>query len=59
MWNIILGVNSFVVMPIVTIFFLYSIGRAFLTWDWKLVVIAFILLALGMIAEVVLGALSE
>lgn len=59
MWNIILGVNSFIVVPIVTIFFLYSIGRAFIVGDWKLVVIAFLLLSLALVAEAILGAISE
>ena len=59
MWDKILAVNSFVVWPLSAIFFLYAIGRVILAWDWKLLVISFIIVALSTIAGVVVSIIME
>ena len=58
MWNTIMGINSWIVLPIVSIFFIYALGRAIILWEWKLFVIALVFFILALIAEVVLGILN-
>ena len=59
MWEKILAVNSFFFWPLSVIFFLYTVGRLILAWDWKLLVIGFILVAATTIAGVVIGIMTE
>jgi hypothetical protein len=59
MWSIITGINSFIVWPASFIFFIYSIGRAVLFLEWKLLIVAAIFLAITSCAGVVLGVLSD
>jgi len=59
MWNRILGINSFIILPIVGAFFVYAAGHSIILWEWKLLVIATVIFALGIAAEVALGILSD
>lgn len=58
MWNTALAINSFIIWPMCSIFFLYSVGRGILTTDWKLFVIAGILWLLTTLAAAILAMLS-
>ena len=58
MWNTVMAVNSFIVLPLVSIFLVYAFGRAVIIWEWKLFLMAFVFFVLAVIAELVLGMLE-
>ena len=53
-----MAVNSFIVLPLVSIFLVYAFGRAVIIWEWKLFLMAFVFFVLAVIAELVLGMLE-
>lgn len=59
MWNRLLGVNSFILWPAAFIFMLYAAGRAILTLQWKMLVVAIVIFAVFTIVEVVLAIMSD
>lgn len=59
LWNRLLGINSFVFLPIAGIFMLYAAGRAAVTLQWKMLVIAVVVFLILLIVEVVLSILSD
>lgn len=59
MWNRLLGVNSFILWPAAIIFMLYAAGRAILTLQWKMLVVAIVVFAVFTIVEVVLAIMSD
>jgi hypothetical protein len=59
MWTTLLAVNSFAVMPIVTIFLVYATGYGILFWHWKLFLFALALFVIAVIAQGVLAILTE
>jgi|GEM_PF-7042750 len=59
MWNKLLGVNSFFFWPASIIFVVYAAGRAVLTLQWKMLVVAIIVFIVFSIIEVILAILSE
>lgn len=59
MWNRILGLNSFILWPTAAVFMLYAAGRAVLTLQWKMLLLAFVIFIVFTIAEVVLAIMSD
>jgi hypothetical protein len=59
MWHTALGVSSFVVMPIVFVFLVYSTLHSIFTWEWRLFVIALIIFVVALIAHTVIGIIAE
>ncbi|TSC61450.1 MAG: hypothetical protein Athens041674_767 [Parcubacteria group bacterium Athens0416_74] len=59
MWNRILGLNSFILWPAAAVFMLYAAGRAVLTLQWKMLLLAFVIFVVFTIAEVVLAIMSD
>ncbi len=59
MWNKILMFNSFVVLPLVFIFFVYTAMQAVFFWVWKPFWIALVFLLVGLIAQVVISILND
>jgi len=58
MWNTVIAVNSFIVIPAVSIFFIYACGRALLYLEWKVALVALIVLVVTIIAEHVLALID-
>lgn len=54
-----MGINSFVIMPIVFIFVIYTGMKAVFSFEWKPFLIAFIVLVIGLIAQVVLATMQD
>jgi hypothetical protein len=59
MWNTVLAINSFGIMPAAGIFLVYSAGHDIFFWQWRLFVIALVLFVIALIAEVVFAILAE
>lgn len=59
MWNRLLGINSFILWPAAIIFMLYTAGRAILTMQWKMFVVAIVIFVVFTIVEVVLAIMSD
>jgi hypothetical protein len=59
MWNRILALNSFILWPAAAVFMLYAAGRAVLTLQWKMLLLAFVIFIVFTIAGVVLAILSD
>ncbi len=59
MWNRLMGINSFLFWPAAFVFVLYAAGRAVMTLQWKMLIVAIIIFLAFTIAEVVLGILSD
>ena len=59
MWNNLLAINSFVILPATFIFLIYGFGRAVFFWEWKLLWIALVLSVVVLIAETVLAIMTE
>jgi hypothetical protein len=59
MWNKLLGINSFVLWPATIIFMVYSAGRAVMTLQWKMLVVAIVIFAIFTIVEIILGMMSD
>ena len=59
MWNKLLGINSFIFWPAAFIFMVYSGGRAILTLQWKMLVVAVVIFAVFTIVEIVLAIMSD
>ncbi len=58
MWNTVMAINTFIVLPIVSIFLVYAFGRAVILWEWKLFVIALVVFSIAVIAELILGMID-
>lgn len=58
MWNKLLGLNTFIIWPVISVFFIYSIGQLLLHGDWQSFLAGAVLFGLAVLAEVVLGILS-
>lgn len=58
MWSIVLLVNS-CILTLVSVYFIYSIGMAFLVGAWKGLLIAFIVFIFFCLSEVALGAIAD
>jgi hypothetical protein len=59
MWNKILAVNSFVVMPIILICLIYTGMQAILFWVWKPFFLAIVFFIIGLIVQVVIAFLND
>ena len=46
-------------LAIVATYFIYALGTAFVTWEWKQAVIAFIILILFALSELAIDAINE
>jgi len=58
-WNTVLGVNSFILWPITSVFLVYSIAAAFLVGLWDQLGVALLLFGASVLTQMVLGVLSE
>lgn len=54
-----LMVASGVLLSCATIFFIYALGRAILSFDIKLLLVAVILLALALLLQLILGVIND
>ncbi len=54
-----MGINSFVIMPIVFVFVVYTGMKAVFSFEWKPFLIALIILIIGCIAQVVLATMQD
>lgn len=59
MWGTVMAINSFVIWPIAFIFLIYSIGRAVLFFEWKMMVLAIIMFSASIAAQMVVAVISE
>jgi len=50
---------SFVVMPLATIFLLFSVGYGVLFWDWKLFLIALSTFFVAIFSHLVVGIFAD
>ena len=53
-----MAVNSFAVLPLVSIFMVYAFGRAVIVWEWKLFFISFVFFVIAVFVEIALGAID-
>ncbi len=58
MWGHILQANS-VLLALASIFLVYSIGNAILTWSWKQLLLSLLLFIFLGVTEVIFAALQE
>ena len=58
MWNTAMGINSFVILPILSIFLIYAFGRGVILWEWKLFVIALVFFTIDVIVQMIFGMLD-
>lgn len=54
-----MGINSFVFWPATLIFLLYAAGRAVLTLEWKMFVIALVIFSVISAVSFVLAVMSD
>jgi membrane protein DedA with SNARE-associated domain len=59
MWNTLMAVNSFMVWPLAFVFLMYTLGRAIMFLEWKLLVLGIVVFIIASFVEVVLGILSD
>lgn len=59
MWQTVLAVSSFAVVPITFIFLVYATGLMVFTLQWKLFVVALVLFLIAVGAHIVIGIISE
>jgi len=59
MWSTLLGISSFVVLPITLFFLILATGHAIFTLEWKFLLIAGIVFAVALAVHVVFGIIVQ
>ena len=58
MWSLILAINS-VILSLISVYFVYSIGAAFLLGEWKQLLFVLLTWLFFVFTEIAIGAINQ
>lgn len=58
-WENLMGINGLILWPASLMFLIYAFGRALITFEWKIFVIAAFFFAIDTLVQVIIGIIVD